>query len=685
MGVSIHQRELRNAVARAVARARAARRVPSVYDLFAALVESSEVHLMIHRTGGDSDALAAALESAANSVPDPTRLRRLWLKLVPHAPFRPVMAIASLRRPRAAGREVGPADVFAAGFDAGDRGLVVLLERAGLSRARVLRWLCADPEDPPDSIPEGDRLDVVMLNDDFTPMETVVRVLKTVFAFDDHTAFATMLAVHRQGSARLGQFDRDEAIRLVGAATAMAEGEGAPLRVVLRSPAPPVESDVSATAPAGVVSRAAPPARAVSSDRVAIAYGIAALTVWLAVNRYTAGSSVDWYPQGITGVTWYGAGVFALAWVLHRGSGGRGSYGRVLAAIARVVPLALVVALTIDHWAKPSGARICYVLLAAAALMYARRVVARLGARRPWAGFFAAAAFIAAFAWATDRAYVTARFWYAATDDADYEDWADSERLIFEQPDRIDAAAAGLRAGSSDRPNVFFLGFAGTGEERVFAEEAKLAERVVSERYGAAGRTLLLVNDRRDLEARPLATVSGLRRALVRLGERMDRAKDVLFLVLTSHGSTKYLAVSNTTWPLEQLEPPALRSALDASRIKWRVIVISACHSGAFIPALSDDNTAIFTAAAADRASFGCSDDRDVTEFGTAFIRDALPRAPSLVAAFEQAKETLAAHEKGANRKASLPQSRFGAALAAHWERIEAHHRPALATGPSSR
>jgi ATP-dependent Clp protease adapter protein ClpS len=673
MEVSTNQRELRDVVVRALARATAAGRAPSVYDLFAVLAEAPEVHLMIHRTGGDSDALASALESAASRVPEPARLRRLWLKLVPHAPFRSVMTIASQRAVGTARRDVGPAHVFAAGFDTGDHGLVAVLERAGLSRAKVLRWLCGEPEDASDAIPEGDLLDIVMLNDDFTTMDTVVRVLKAVFAFDDRAAFAAMLAAHQLGRAPIGRFERDEAIRLARAATAMAEGEGAPLRVVLRPPEPPAEVQGSGTVPATLDSRAAPLGRAVSSDVRAAVYGIAALAVWLAVNRYTAGTSVISYPSGIAGITWYGAAVFALAWVLHRGSGAVGAYGHALAAIARVVPIALIMALAIDHWA-PSRARFYYILLAGAALVYARRVVVSLGACRPRAGLVAAAAFIALFAWGTERASISAHIWYPATDDEDHDDWADSERLLFEQPDRIDAAAARLRPGESDRPSVFFLGFAGTGEERVFAEEAKLAERVVSERYGAAGRTLLLVNDRRDLEARPLATVSGLRRALARLGERMDHSKDVLFLFLTSHGSAQSLAVSNSTWPLEQLDPPKLRSALEASHIKWRVIVISACHSAAFIPALEGDNTAIFTSAAADRASFGCSDDRDVTEFGTAFIRDALPRAPSIVAAFERAKKVLAEQERDQNLKASLPQARFGAALTAHWERIEAQH-----------
>jgi hypothetical protein len=339
-------------------------------------------------------------------------------------------------------------------------------------------------------------------------------------------------------------------------------------------------------------------------------------------------------------------------------------------------------AVALNRWAPADVQRLCVLLLAGVGLLHARRVLAVIGASRPRAAVLAAAAFIAVFAWGTEQASVSPELWYADTGDDEAGNWTDSERLLFEQADRVDAAAARVRPGDAGHPSVFFLGFAGTGEQKVFAEETKLAQRVISERYGATGRSLLLVNNRRDRETWPLATVHGLRRALVRLAERMDPSKDVLFLFVTSHGSAEpSLAVSNSTWPLEQLHPAALRKALDASGIRWRVIVISACYSGAFIPALADDQTAIFTSSAAARTSFGCSDDRDMTEFGEAFIRDAVPHAPSLVAAFDRAKVALADQERRRNLTESLPQARIGAAISAHWERIETQHPPAAAKG----
>ena len=80
---------------------------------------------------------------------------------------------------------------------------------------------------------------------------------------------------------------------------------------------------------------------------------------------------------------------------------------------------------------------------------------------------------------------------------------------------------------------------------------------------------------------------------------------------------------------LQDLTADDLASALQESGIKWRTIVISACHAGSFIDALRNPDTIVITAAEADKASFGCSDDRNLTYFGEAFYRDALPRMPA--------------------------------------------------------
>ncbi len=52
---------------------------------------------------------------------------------------------------------------------------------------------------------------VVLLNDDYTPMEFVVDVLERFFAMDREKATRVMLAVHTQGKGVCGVFSRDVA------------------------------------------------------------------------------------------------------------------------------------------------------------------------------------------------------------------------------------------------------------------------------------------------------------------------------------------------------------------------------------------------------------------------------------------------------------------------------------------
>ena len=50
---------------------------------------------------------------------------------------------------------------------------------------------------------------VVMLNDDYTPMEFVVHVLESFFSVDREKATRLMLQVHREGKAVCGIYTRD--------------------------------------------------------------------------------------------------------------------------------------------------------------------------------------------------------------------------------------------------------------------------------------------------------------------------------------------------------------------------------------------------------------------------------------------------------------------------------------------
>jgi hypothetical protein len=267
--------------------------------------------------------------------------------------------------------------------------------------------------------------------------------------------------------------------------------------------------------------------------------------------------------------------------------------------------------------------------------------------------------------WLGDVLYVSPMLW-ASDDDLQAESAAESdpgvaESILFQQSARIDASVANLVRPASEAPVGFFVGFAGYGDQKVFGEEIQFAAERFASRYGTSQRTLLLINDRRSLQKYPLASGTALTYALKGVASKMHLDRDILFLALSSHGSEDpLLSVTNGSLPLRDLSGEMLAEALRESGIKWRVIVISACHAGAFIEPLKDENTIVITAAAADRSSFGCADDRDLTYFGEAFYRDALPGASSLRHAFEQAKVLIAEREQEEGVEPSLPQAYFG-------------------------
>ena len=262
--------------------------------------------------------------------------------------------------------------------------------------------------------------------------------------------------------------------------------------------------------------------------------------------------------------------------------------------------------------------------------------------------------------------YEAPQFWYPeesdemAEEETSEPDPAEEERGWFRQAELVDAALAQVEPGEPGVPDIFFVGFAGFGGQRVFDKEVRFARDALARRLPIERRSLLLVNTPDSNGETPFASVTGLRRALAGVATRMNLDEDFLLLFLTSHGSEQAeLSVSNRDVPLDDLRGPALRQALDETGIQWRVIVISACHSASFIPYLEDPQTLVATASRADRKSLGCSDDRDLTYFGEALFRDALPESADLLDALARAGAVVARHEteeKVPNAERSEPQ-----------------------------
>ena len=74
---------------------------------------------------------------------------------------------------------------------------------------------------------------VVLLNDDYTPMDFVIVVLRKFFAMTTEQATIVMLQVHRQGKGVCGIYPRDVAATKVAAVCAFARQNQHPLACVM--------------------------------------------------------------------------------------------------------------------------------------------------------------------------------------------------------------------------------------------------------------------------------------------------------------------------------------------------------------------------------------------------------------------------------------------------------------------
>ena len=247
-----------------------------------------------------------------------------------------------------------------------------------------------------------------------------------------------------------------------------------------------------------------------------------------------------------------------------------------------------------------------------------------------------------------------------------------SEEIFYRQPEilaRELAAVGPRRAGAA---NVFLVAVAGYGNEDVFMREVDAVARLFRERFGAEGHVVRLVNNPRTLLEAPIASRTSLARALDRVGHVMDRDQDVLVLFMTSHGSENH-HFALQLWPMQfnDIDPSTLRRLLDQAGIRNRVIIISTCYSGGYVPALANPDTLVITAAASDRTSFGCGNEFQWTYFGDAYFNDALRRTHSFTQAFEMARPAIEARERKEGFEPSQPQIAVGAAIAPRLARLQ--------------
>ena len=269
---------------------------------------------------------------------------------------------------------------------------------------------------------------------------------------------------------------------------------------------------------------------------------------------------------------------------------------------------------------------------------------------------------------------------------------ANMEWVSFDRPAEVRQAeqralAAGLAALKPQRPGTVdaYVVVASLNSDPVFAREAKEAARVLSRRFDSEGRTIVLAAGEGAGGAALPGSPDNLALALARAGQLADRREDVLVLYTTTHGSPiDGLQYKDPKRGFGWIAPQRFGTMTDGTGMTNRLVIVSACYSGTFLPRLASDSSVAISAAASDRASFGCSPGNDWTYFGDAFVNRALRKPQPLEAAFAEARRLVGQWEAKDRLPGSNPQISIGKDVP-RWLAPLEKRMPATPTSPVGR
>jgi len=246
------------------------------------------------------------------------------------------------------------------------------------------------------------------------------------------------------------------------------------------------------------------------------------------------------------------------------------------------------------------------------------------------------------------------------------------EELFSTQSVLLENEYKNLRQSPPGKTDIFTITYGGYGYQQVFKREALFARKQIDHALGSSQRSVALANHRTTRKTLPMADLSNLYSVTGEMAQRAQTDEDILVLYITSHGGQNgEISTDMSGTELMEVDARNLHKMLKESGFRWKVVIVSACYSGSFIPVMKSDDTLIITAASATRTSFGCSDNADLTYFGEAFLKDALPKAKNFEDAFKKAKAIIESREKAENITASDPQISMGKNIRAKLSEIK--------------
>jgi Peptidase C13 family len=236
-------------------------------------------------------------------------------------------------------------------------------------------------------------------------------------------------------------------------------------------------------------------------------------------------------------------------------------------------------------------------------------------------------------------------------------------RLQDSQPALLQAAFSRLAPQRKGTTDIYTVAVAGWSSQDVFIKEVDGALTVLERSLPTKDRALRLLNNPETVRKTPLATHRNLAAALHAVGETMDKNEDILLLFMTSHGGMGGLGLQFPGGGGAVLRAHEIKATLDSEGIRNRIVIVSACYGGVFVPPLANDDTIVLTAADALSTSFGCAPGRDWTYFGDALFKQSLQPGTDFRQAFDHARILIQAWEMLDRVPPSNPQGHFGPAL----------------------
>ncbi len=236
-----------------------------------------------------------------------------------------------------------------------------------------------------------------------------------------------------------------------------------------------------------------------------------------------------------------------------------------------------------------------------------------------------------------------------------------SESWQSAQSKKLTAAIAAIQPHRPGVVDSYVLSI-GFDSDPVFKRESAEAARVLSRRYKAEGRTLVLAAGADHLPSgTPQASPDNLATALQAISTKMNPSEDVLILFVTTHGSPDGgLIYRDGEAGIGAVGPQRLATLLEQYGYKRQLVILSACFAGIFIPALYGEQHVTIAAASADRTSFGCVPSNDWTFFGDALINTALRKPQPLIKAVDEAMVLIKGWETTHKLIPSQPQIYVG-------------------------